>query len=51
MRNNSISQANFYLYLIAEVDDVHSSRSFADGGALLTLPMFYLEGKLMNFVD
>ena len=23
-----------------------SSRSFADGGAFLTLPMFYLEGEL-----
>lgn len=30
--------------LCAEVEDVASSRSYADGGAYLTLPMFYLEG-------
>jgi len=29
----------------AEVEDVASCRSFADGGALLTLAMFYLEGE------
>lgn len=36
-----------YLSLLpcAEVEDVTSSRSYADGGAYLTLPMFYLEGK------
>ncbi|XP_024378293.1 uncharacterized protein [Physcomitrium patens] len=38
--------ASMHTYL-GEVDDVHSSRSFADGGALLTLPMFYLEGIVL----
>ena len=32
----------------AEVDDVASCRSFADGGAFLILPMFYLEGEHEN---
>ena len=31
--------------VVAEVEDVASGRSFADGGAFLTLPMFYLEGE------
>lgn len=34
--------------LSAEVEDVASSRSYADGGAYLTLPMFYLEGKELS---
>lgn len=34
----------------AEVEDVASSRSFADGGSFLTLPMFYLEGARLVFV-
>nr|XP_024396736.1 protein cereblon-like isoform X4 [Physcomitrium patens] len=33
--------------MIPEVDDVASSRSFADGGAFLVLPMFYLEGIVL----
>ncbi len=33
------------VYTHAEVEDVTSCRSFADGGALLTLAMFYLEGE------
>lgn len=33
-----------------EVDDVASSRSFVDGGAFLTLPMFYLEGNCGSFL-
>ncbi|KAG0572193.1 hypothetical protein KC19_VG075100 [Ceratodon purpureus] len=38
--------ASMHTYL-GEVEDVHSSRSFADGGAYLTLPMFYLEGIVL----
>lgn len=37
------------LYHDTEVDDVTSSRSFADGGAFLTLPMFYLEGEFLKY--
>ncbi|KAH8955294.1 hypothetical protein BDL97_08G129100 [Sphagnum fallax] len=33
--------------MILEVDDVTSSRSFADAGAVLTLAMFYLEGIVL----
>ncbi|KAH9555626.1 hypothetical protein CY35_08G124200 [Sphagnum magellanicum] len=33
--------------MIPEVDDVTSSRSFADAGAVLTLAMFYLEGIVL----
>lgn len=33
----------FDLYL-AEVEDTRSRMAFLDGGALLTLPLFYLEG-------
>jgi cereblon len=35
------------VYAHAEVEDVTSCRSFADGGALLTLAMFYLEGIVL----
>ncbi|XP_024384992.1 uncharacterized protein [Physcomitrium patens] len=38
--------ASMHTYL-GEVDDVASSRSFVDGGAFLTLPMFYLEGIVL----
>ncbi|KAG0596148.1 hypothetical protein M758_UG228700 [Ceratodon purpureus] len=38
--------ASMHTYL-GEVEDVHSSRSFVDGGAYLTLPMFYLEGIVL----
>lgn len=30
---------------VTEVDDTHGRLSFLDGGAILNLPMFYLEGK------
>ncbi|CAK9235183.1 unnamed protein product [Sphagnum troendelagicum] len=38
--------ASMHTYL-GEVDDVTSSRSFADAGAVLTLAMFYLEGIVL----
>ncbi|KAH9570350.1 hypothetical protein CY35_02G035200 [Sphagnum magellanicum] len=38
--------ASMHTYL-GEVEDVTSCRSFADGGALLTLAMFYLEGIVL----
>ncbi|KAG0611107.1 hypothetical protein M758_7G116100 [Ceratodon purpureus] len=38
--------ASMHTYL-GEVDDVASCRSFADGGAFLILPMFYLEGIVL----
>lgn len=38
--------ASMHTYL-GDVEDVHSSRSFVDGGAFLTLPMFYLEGIVL----
>ncbi|MCO5589420.1 hypothetical protein L7F22_043387 [Adiantum nelumboides] len=41
-----ISLASTHSYL-GEVDDIHCRRSFWDGGATLTLPMFYLEGIVL----
>jgi cereblon len=38
--------ASMHTYL-GEVEDVASSRSYADGGAYLTFPMFYLEGIVL----
>jgi len=38
-------EVKFCLCYDTDVEDVHSSRSFVDGGAFLTLPMFYLEGE------
>ncbi|KAG6542344.1 hypothetical protein Mapa_016270 [Marchantia paleacea] len=40
------SLASLHTYL-GEVDDVGQARSFLNGGALLTLPMFYLEGIVL----
>ena len=36
------------LVISAEVDSVVCRRSFLDGGHILTLPMFYLEGELYD---
>lgn len=41
-----ISLASTHSYL-GEVDDINCWRSFWDGGAILTLPMFYLEGIVL----
>ncbi|GLJ30781.1 hypothetical protein SUGI_0610650 [Cryptomeria japonica] len=40
------SLASLHTYL-GEVDDIHCRRAFLDGGALLDLPMFYLEGIVL----
>ncbi|CAM6105665.1 unnamed protein product [Calypogeia fissa] len=40
------SLASLRTYL-GEVDDIANARSFLDGGALLTIPMFYLEGIVL----
>jgi hypothetical protein len=37
--------------MLAEVEDVTSCRTFADGGAVLTLAMFYLEGEFYISVE
>ncbi|XP_010915397.1 uncharacterized protein [Elaeis guineensis] len=38
--------ASLHTYL-GEVDDTHGRLSFLDGGAILNLPMFYLEGVVL----
>ncbi|KAK9102316.1 hypothetical protein Sjap_019570 [Stephania japonica] len=38
--------ASLHTYL-GEVDDTHNRKSFLDGGAILNLPMFYLEGVVL----
>ncbi|KAK9149339.1 hypothetical protein Scep_008096 [Stephania cephalantha] len=38
--------APLHTYL-GEVDDTHNRKSFLDGGAILNLPMFYLEGVVL----
>lgn len=32
-------------FFVTEVDDTHGRLLFLDGGAILNLPMFYLEGR------
>lgn len=40
------SLASLHTYL-GEVDEIHNRQAFLEGGALLTLPMFYLEGIVL----
>lgn len=41
-----ISLASMHSYL-GDVDDIYCRRSFLEGGVILTLPMFYLEGIVL----
>lgn len=35
-------------HCVSDVEDTHNRLAFLDGGAILTLPLFYLEGMCLN---
>lgn len=47
MCNSVTIHSEFYILFVTEVEDTHHRMAFLDGGAVLNLPIFYLEGTAL----